>query len=452
MSKGAFGPDVVEALKMAFFMLWETLWALVLGFGLSGVVQAFVAREAMERRFGNHGPKAILQATGLGAVSSSCSYAATAMSKSLFQKGADFITAMVFMFSSTNLVLELGLVLFVLMGWQFMAAEFIGGPIMIVLLVTLGTFVFTSRLTGPARERLRAGMVGGHDHQAMTGVTHERQAELEATPWGEKARSRAAWADAARYTLADLKMLRRELVIGYLIAGFITVFVSHEIWEKVFFVGHGPWTAIENVIVGPFIAVVSFVCSVGNVPLAAALWHGGLGFGGVIAFIFADLITLPLLLIYRKYYGLKLTLRLLALFWFVMAIAGLAVHGLFSALDLVPAPPFHGDFVHKTFSWNYTTFLNFAFIGVFAVQLWLARSTKTTAGEYAIDPVCGMQVQTANAPAHRNYQGTDVWFCADRCAERFDRDPEKYLAGHRDADAMGPPAEPAPVKFLGRKP
>jgi uncharacterized membrane protein YraQ (UPF0718 family) len=430
MSKGAFGPDVWESLKMAFFMLWETLWALVLGFGLSGVVQAFVRREAMERRFGNHGPKAVAQAAGLGAVSSSCSYAATAMAKSLFQKGADFITAMVFMFASTNLVLELGLVLLVLMGWQFMAAEFIGGPIMILLLVAFGSFVFTTRLTGAARERLTAASGSAHHHVADS-------------------KTRAGWADAARYALADLKMLRKELVLGYLIAGFITVFVSHEIWEKVFFTGHGAWTPIENVIVGPFIAVVSFVCSVGNVPLAAALWHGGLGFGGVVAFIFADLITMPLLLIYRKYYGTALTLRVLGLFWFVMAIAGLAVHGLFSALDLVPAPPFHGDFVHRTFEWNYTTYLNFVFIGVFGVMLWLSRQRQATDAGFAIDVVCGMQVQMANAPAHTTHDGHDFWFCSDRCRERFEANPAKFTAPGAVPEGMD--AGPTQIT-LGRKP
>ena len=398
MRSGAFGTDFWEAMKMAFFMMWETLWGLILGFGLSGVVQAFVPREAMERRFGRHTPKAVVEATGLGMVSSSCSYAATAMSKSLFQKGADFVTSMVFMFASTNLVVELGIILVVLMGWQFAAAEFIGGPIMIVLLVLIGGVVFTRRLTDRARANLTSG------------ATHEHGAALN---------SKAGWSDAARYTLADLNMLRKELVIGYLVAGFITVFVSHEFWERVFFTGHGGWTALQNAFVGPFIAVVSFVCSIGNVPLAAALWHGGLGFGGVVAFIFADLITLPLLLIYRKYYGTALALRLLAVFWFVMALAGLAVHGLFAVLHIVPAPPFHGDFVHSRFSWNYTTFLNFAFLIAFGVIVWLARRPSES-DAYAIDPTCGMQVQKTNAPAHRLVDGTDYWFCCDRCAERFD--------------------------------
>jgi uncharacterized membrane protein YraQ (UPF0718 family)/YHS domain-containing protein len=407
---GAFGPDVVEALKMGFFMLWETLWALVLGFGLAGVVQAFVPRGAMERRFGRHTPRAIVEASGIGMVSSSCSYAATAMAKSLFQKGADFLTAMVFMFASTNLVLELGLVLLVLMGWQFAAAEFIGGPIMIVLLVLIGSVVFTKRLTASARERL--GNAVSHDHEH-----------------GAPLRSKAAWSDAARYTIADLTMLRKELVIGYAVAGFITVFVSHDVWNRVFFANHGAWTTLENAVVAPFIAIVSFVCSIGNVPLAAALWHGGLSFGGVIAFIFADLITLPLLLIYRKYYGTALTLRLAAVFWLVMSIAGLAVHGLFAVTHNVPAPPFHDDFAHPRFSWNYTTFLNFAFLVVFAGIVWLSRHRGRDDGRYAIDPVCGMQVDTANAPAHRRHESGDAWFCSDRCAERFDKNPGRYLEG-----------------------
>ncbi len=229
----------VEALKMSFFMVWETLWALVLGFGLSGAVQAFVSREQMQRTLGDHRPVTVARASVLGMVSSSCSYAATAMSKSLFQKGADFITAMVFMFASTNLVLELGIVLLILMGWQFAAAEFVGGPIMIILFAALGGFVLRRRLTDPARDRLRSGHIGGHDHTAMVGVTEERQHELEQTPWRTKLTSKAAWADAASYTIADIKMLRKELVIGYAVAGFLMVYVSHEIWEAVFFEGHG---------------------------------------------------------------------------------------------------------------------------------------------------------------------------------------------------------------------
>jgi uncharacterized membrane protein YraQ (UPF0718 family)/YHS domain-containing protein len=368
----------------------------------------------MERTMGDHGPKAVARASVFGMVSSSCSYAATAMAKSLFQKGADFVSAMIFMFASTNLVIELGVVLFILMGWQFAAAEFIGGPIMIILLAVFGGYVFNRRVTEPARVRLRAGVVGGHDHMAMAGV-------------GENLTSKAAWADAASYTMADIKMLRKELVIGYVVAGFLAVLVPMTAWNDVFFRGHGIWTTLENVLIGPFIAFVSFVCSVGNVPLAAALWHGGISFGGVIAFIFADLITFPLFLIYRKYYGTSLAVRLVLVFWAVMSIAGLAVEGIFAAFGAIPHRA-HGMVVHSRFEWNYTTFLNIVFLAVFAVLYWLYRNRERLGGGqgYAIDPMCGMQVRPVNAPASAQHDGHTYFFCSDRCRERFAADPVRH--------------------------
>jgi uncharacterized protein len=376
--------DVGASLREGFFMFWETLWALVLGFGLSGAVQAFVSREEMQRVLGDHRPRAVLRATGFGAASSSCSYAATAMAKSLFQKGADFLTAMVFMFASTNLVIELGIVLLVLLGWQFAAAEFVGGPIMIALLVLVGGLALDQRLVRGARARLARGEVGasGHEHHAMMGAGGG-DAALQALPWSLRLRSRAGWADAASYTMTDLTMLRRELVIGYLVAGVLAALVPASAWNAVFLHGHGAWTSLENVVVGPFIALISFVCSIGNVPMAAALWHGGISFGGVVSFVFADLISLPLLLIYRRYYGARLTWRLLAVFWLVMAAAGLLVEGLFTALGLVPGTR-PAEIVPTGFRWNYTTFLNVAFLGVFALLWWLARSRRRLAAAGAV--------------------------------------------------------------------
>jgi len=417
-----------RSLREGFFMFWETLWPLILGFGLSGAVQAFVPREQMERVMGDHRPRAIARASVLGMVSSSCSYAASAMAKSLFQKGADFVTALVFMFASTNLVLELGIVLVILMSWQFAAAEFIGGPIMIALLALLGGAVLSRRLTDPVQRRLARGeMGGGHDHRAMVGVSDQRQAELEREPWAVKLTSKGAWADAASYTMADLKMLRRELVFGYVVAGFLTVLVPIHFWHSVFISGHGFWTSAENAVVGPLIAVISFVCSIGNVPLAAALWVGGISFGGVVAFIFADLITFPLLLIYRRYYGTTLTLRLLALFWVVMSAAGLIVEGIFAAFGLIPHHASRTSIVATGFHWDYTTFLNLAFLALLAVLYWLYRHRDSLGGGqgYATDPICGMQVRTANAPAHLSRDGHDYWFCSDRCAERFASGPER---------------------------
>jgi uncharacterized protein len=431
--------DVGRSLREGFFMLWETLWPLIFGFALSGAVQAFVSREQMQRVMGDHRPAAVARASGFGMVSSSCSYAATAMAKSLFQKGADFTTAMIFMFASTNLVIELGIVLVVLLGWQFAAAEFVGGAIMVAFLALTGSLVIGRRRADHARRRLEQGASGADEHQAMAGVSDERQAELEREPWRLKLRSRAAWSDAASYTMADLTMLRRELVIGYVIAGFLTVLVPTHIWNDVFVHGHGFWTTLENVIVGPFIAVISFVCSIGNVPLAAALWHGGISFGGVIAFIFADLITLPLLLIYRKYYGDRLTLRLLVWFWAVMALAGLIVEGLFSTAGLVPHTQAR-PIVPTAFHWNYTTFLNLIFLVVAGYLYWLYRNRNRLGGGagYAIDPVCGMQVQTNKAPAHVAREGHDHWFCSDRCAERFNATPGRYAHAPSESECSDP--------------
>jgi uncharacterized membrane protein YraQ (UPF0718 family)/YHS domain-containing protein len=401
--------DIGHSFREGFFMFWETLWALVLGFGLSGAVQAFVSRSEMERLLGRNGPREIARASLLGAASSSCSYAASAMAKTLFQRGADFVSSMVFMFASTNLVVELGIVLWVLLGWEFALAEFVGGAIMIVLFSLLARLVLRRR----ELEAARAGLDGGDGHVHGPAATR--------TGWRERLTSPAGWADAASYTLADAKMLRKEMAAGYLVAGFLAVLVPASLWSTVFISGHGFWTSLQNVVVGPFIAIISFVCSVGNVPLAAALWHGGISFGGVVSFVFADLITLPLLLIYRRYYGGRLTLKLLAVFWTVMSAAGLAVEYIFRAAAIEPTR--RPRAVAPTqFSWNYTTYLNIVFLAVFGVLWWLARNQERLGGGagYAIDPVCGMQVEVANAAARSERDGHVVYFCSDHCRHRFE--------------------------------
>ena len=414
---------VLASLRMAFFMFWDTLWPLVFGFALSGVVQAFVSRDEMRRLMGDHRPRTVARASLFGAVSSSCSYAASAMAKSLFQKGADFTTAMIFMVASTNLVLELGLVLWILIGWQFALSEYIGGAIMISLMALLARFFLKPRLVEAARARLAQGAGGGSGHEAHAAMAEQRQS----LPWSQRVRSRAGWADAASYTMADLIMLRRELVIGYVVAGFLAVLIPDSAWNVIFFRGHGFWTSVENVVVGPFIAVISFVCSIGNVPLAAALWKGGISFGGVISFIFADLISLPLILIYRKFYGAALTLRLVALMWTVMSIAGLVTEYLFLGLHLVPTSrPI--QVVEPAFHWNYTTYLNLVFLAVFAGIVYLYKNRERLGGGqgYALDPVCGMQVESAHAPASAQHEGRAVYFCSDRCHDRFVAAPARF--------------------------
>jgi uncharacterized membrane protein YraQ (UPF0718 family)/YHS domain-containing protein len=415
-----------RSLREGFFMFWETLWPLILGFGLSGAVQAFVGREAMQAKLGDHGPAAVTRSSLYGMASSSCSYAATALAKSLFMKGADFVASMVFMFASTNLVIELGIVLVVLIGWQFALSELVGGIIMIVLLSLLGGLWFRGRQVVEARARLNDEASHDHPHGPAENT------ELQHRPWSQRLRSKSGWADAATFTMSDLTMLRRELLIGYTVAGFLTVAVPIHFWNTVFLHGHGFWTSLENAVVGPFIAIISFVCSIGNVPLAASLWAGGISFGGVVAFLFADLITFPLLLIYRRYYGTRLTLRMLVLFWAVMSTAGLITEGLFLAAGLVPTSrPTQVAPAH--FSWNYTTYLNLVFLAAFAVlyATYRNRDRLGGGGGYARDPVCGMQVETANAPATTTVGGDPIHFCSDRCGERFVADPSRFAPGAR---------------------
>jgi uncharacterized membrane protein YraQ (UPF0718 family)/YHS domain-containing protein len=421
--------DIGRGVREGLFMLWETLWALVFGFTLSGAVQAFVSKATMQAALGTRRPAAIARASGYGMASSSCSYAASAMAKSLFAKGADFTTSMVFMIASTNLVVELGVVMLILLGWQFTVAEFVGGPIIITIVAVSGGYVFSRALTTRARGRLQLADVG-HAHHVVVDAsdTHEPLA-----PSISNYRTRAGWSDASSYAVSDVTMIRKELAIGFLVAGFLAVLVPGHFWNDLFLHGHGFWTVVENSLVGPLIAVISWVCSIGNVPLAAALWSGGISFGGVIAFIFADLIAMPLLLIYRKFYGTRLTLRMVALLYAAMAIAGLATQGIFSAAHLIPT--------HRTiavgvdhFSWNYTTYLDILALGVGFAVWWLAHTKSRHGGGegYAIDPVCAMQVRTADAPAATIIDGVTYYFCCDRCRERFVAEPERFLG---DADS-----------------
>ena len=390
---------VLDSLQEGFFMLWETLWALVLGFTLSGAVQAFVSRSQMERAMGDHRPRTIVRTSLLGAASSSCSYAASALAKSLFQRGADFTTAMVFMFASTNLVLELGIVLWLLMGWQLALAELVGGVLMIVLFVLLAPRVFPAAELSAARARL--------------GSVDEAE-EHDRAPFRERVRTRRAWADAAGYTVSDLMMLRKEIIIGYAVAGFIAVAVPTSVFHAVFVPGHGLLSDLANVVVAPLIAFVSFVCSIGNVPLAAALYEGGISFGGTVAFVFADLLALPLVVIYAKLYGRRLAVRLFFSFWLVMSTAGLLTDLLFRGLG-IDFPARKAEIAMTRFAWDYTTFLNLAFFGVAAVVYWLYRQREVD-GAYAKDPICGMQVEKAHPGARLG----DVYFCSDRCKEKYE--------------------------------
>jgi uncharacterized membrane protein YraQ (UPF0718 family)/YHS domain-containing protein len=387
---------ILNGLLEGWWMFYGTFWALVFGFTLSGAIQAFVTKNRMEEVLGNHRPKTIAKASFLGAVSSSCSYAASALAKSLVTKGADFTAAMVFMFASTNLVLELGLILWVLIGWQFALAEFVGGAIMIILLTLIMPRLFKDIQVG--RQSLQ-------------------MAEM---PTGK-----ATWKDACGYTIGDFTMVRVELILGFAVAGLATI-VPVSFWNKLFLTGHGFFSALENALISPFIAFISFVCSVGNVPLAAALWHSGISFGGTIAFIYADLLAAPLVLIYRKYYGSKVAVRLAIAFWLIMSLSGLITEGIFNTFKLTPVVANH-QMMMNHFGFNYTTILNAIALLVAIWVYWMYRGRRTENSDFAKDLVCGMQVRIADAPASVEYKGKMYYFCMPGCKDAFLNSPDKYL-------------------------
>jgi len=407
-----------EGFSNAFLMAWEVWWALVLGFAISAVVQAWVPRERIESALSGTGFVPIAKATGLGAASSSCSYAAIAIGKSLFQKGASAITALAFQFASTNLVWELGLVLWILIGWQFTLAEFVGGIVLIALMAVLLRFFVSPRLEERAREHAR-GAQTGHEHHA---------AGSEGMSWRERLTSSSAWSDVAHNFRGDWQMLWKEITIGFLLAGFIGLLGDD--FFNVLFVTDAPPVVrtIENVIVGPVIAVLSFVCSIGNVPLAAVLWSGGISFAGVIAFLFADLIVLPIVIAYRKYYGLSFALRITALMFVTMVIAALIVDGLFSVFDLIPTTRPTNEQIFGSIQLDYKLVLNAIAAAVFVALIYL------TVRRGATDPVCGMRVDRSKA-LRVEHAGRTYFFCSEHCQSEFRSNPEQYVGGEAPAEA-----------------
>jgi uncharacterized membrane protein YraQ (UPF0718 family) len=353
-----------DALSFAFGMFWEILWALILGFALSAAVQAVVAKGEMRRLLPDDSPRSLVIASGLGVASSSCSYASVALARSLFRKGADFTAAMAFQFASTNLVVELGILMALLLGWQFTLAEFIGGPLMIALLALMFRGFLTRRLVDDAREQADKGLIGSMEgHAEMDMSVH-----ASGSVW-QRLRSPQGFTATANYFVMDWAAIWRDIVGGLLIAGALAAWVPDSFWQGLFFEHHPTLAKFWGPIVGPLVAVVSFVCSIGNVPLAAVLWNGGISFGGVLAFIFADLIILPILDIYRRYYGLRMAGFLFVTFYTAMALSGLAVELLFQALGLAPTER-NAKVAEASIAWNYTTILNIAFLMLAAILVW----------------------------------------------------------------------------------
>ena len=354
---------LLHALTEAFYMLWEVLWPLALGFILSAIVQTLVSRRAITRALGSDSPRSLANATLLGAASSSCSYAAVAIARSLFRKGASFPAAIVFEFASTNLVFELGLILLILLGWAFVGAEFAGGVLMIVILAVIFRLTLRPALVAEARreaETGRRGRMEGHGDMDMA---------ITEGPFLTRLFSIRGLTAISHYFWMDVTSVWTDIGLGLLIAGALAAWVPASFWQAFFLTGHPVLSEIWGPLVGPIISLLSFVCSVGNVPLAAVLWNGGISFGGAIAFIFADLIIIPILDIYRKYYGWRVALYLLGVSYVAMALAGFLISLLFKSLGLVPA---HRPALALLTgpALNYTSVLNVAFLIVMAVLGW----------------------------------------------------------------------------------
>src|SRR5215475_13512631 len=343
---------ITHALRIAGSMTWEILWALILGFALSAVVQAVVRRSTIVRLMGDERPRTLGVAAGLGAASSSCSYAAVALARSLFRRGASFVAAMAFEIGSTNLVVELGILLALLMGWQFTAAEFIGGPIMIVVLALLFRLTLRAKLVRDAARQADRGLAGSMEGHAAMDMSVRGDG-----PFRRRLLSRDAYTAVSHVFVMEWAAILRDLVVGLLIAGAIAAWVPDAFWRSFFFSGHPLAAKLWGPLVGPLVAIASFVCSIGNVPLAVVLWKGGISFGGVVAFIFADLIIAPILNIYRKYYGPRMAAFLLGTFFAAMAGAGYVIELVFGGLGLIPSST-TAKIPDSGVSWNYTTWLN----------------------------------------------------------------------------------------------
>jgi uncharacterized protein len=358
------GHALVSALWMAFAMGWEILWPLILGFTLSGIVQAVVMKGEMSRLLPDSSPRSICIASALGIASSSCSYAAVALARSIFRKGADFVAAMAFQFASTNLVIELGIILAVLIGWQFVAAEFAGGLIMIVLLTVMLRAVVTRERIAEAKRQADRGLAGRMEGHAAMDMSVGGEGSILARIISPK-----GYTSISHYFVMDWASTWIDIALGLLIAGALAAWVPNEFWQAFFLSADPVASKIVGPLIGPIVAIVSFVCSVGNVPLAVVLWNGGISFGGVVAFLFADLIVLPILDIYRRYYGLEIALLLLGVSYAAMAGAAYVIEVIFGIAGLVPQQR-SAEIVEVHITWNYTTWLNIVFLGLAALLVW----------------------------------------------------------------------------------
>jgi hypothetical protein len=436
--------EALAAFRISFIMLWTVLWPLTLGFVISAVVQTLVSKRTMTAALGHDSFGTATLSAAFGAASSSCSYAAVSVARTLFRQGATFTNAIVFEFASTNLVFELSLALLALLGWPFLGAEFGGGLLMMALIVTALRLTLKPGAVLRARRHADRGL-----HAKMEGHGAMDMSVTDGPLWARVTSGRALTA-ISHYFVMDVASLGTDLGLGFLIAGALAAWVPKQVWLAVFLTQAPGLAKIWGPLVGPVIALVSFVCSVGNIPLAAVLWNGGISFGGVVSFIFADLIILPIVNIHRKYYGTRMSLYLLGVSYTAMALAGLVIEGVFGWLGWIPAHR-QATVIPTALHWNITTWLDVVFLIVIAA---LVGRFKTTGGPAMLramsmpaadtatgtvrDPVCGMRIGRQTAPELATYGGHRYHFCSADCRTTFDRDPGRYARGSASPDPESP--------------
>ncbi|MBS1263168.1 MAG: hypothetical protein MAG715_00338 [Methanonatronarchaeales archaeon] len=438
---------VFEALRIGLGFLWTATWAIVLGLFVTSFVQEFVSKERMAAVLGEERLPDVLRATAFGAASSGCSFGATAIGKGLFKKGAHPVNVLTFMFASTNLIVELGLMILLLLGWEFLAAELLGGLVLIAVMAVIVHFTLPEPLFARAREELNGReKAEGTSEDPTCGMEGRDEFSLEAE--GETLRfcskgcmeayeqrragrgglreeilSRGGWFRLGNRYRREWSMIYRDVVAGFLVSGFVIVYVPQSVWEALFLEGDELLVTAENALVGTAIAVLSFVGSIGNVPFAVALWSGGIGFAGVIAFVYSDLITIPVLNVYRKYYGWRVMLYILGVFFVTMAFTGFLMELLFDALGIVPDLAGGTTATERTyFELNYTFYLNALAAALSGLLLLAYRRGLHSKGER--DPVCGMKI--GDGPSAK-YGGGEYSFCSKPCRDAFERDPERFL-------------------------
>jgi uncharacterized membrane protein YraQ (UPF0718 family) len=444
-----FGTEVVEALRIGVGFLWTAAWAIIMGLVITSLVQVYVSKERMAAVLGDGDIVGITKATLFGAASSGCSFGAVAIGKGLFKKGAHVVTFLAFMFASTNLIVELGLMILILLGWEFLVAELLGGLILIAVMAVIVHLTLPENLFEEVRTELNqrehdhgvsedptCGMEGTDEFSLVTdggetlkfcseGCMETYQQEVASSgDWRDELKSWGGWYKVGNQYRKEWSMLYKDVIAGFLISGFVIVFVPQWVWNTLFLQGDGLLVSAENAVMGVAIAVISFVGSMGNVPFAVALWGGGVSFAGVIAFVYADLITVPVLNVYRKYYGVKVMLYILGVFFVTMAFTGFLMEQLFDLLGVVPDLASGQTATEQTyFELNYTFYLNLIAFALSGFLFYVFRRGLGAPGQYR-DPVCGMRTDDEGPSV--THDGETYYFCSHSCKRVFEKMPTEF--------------------------